>query len=196
MTNKRILLTVIVVLTMSTTAVAQDEGATQGQERERGRGMMMSQGQDDGMRGMMDGDCPMMGMMMKGKDGGMGDMGGMSGMDGGMCPMCKMMGGTGADNGIMGMIPDSKQLTEQQQETLADLHAEYARQRFERTQQMRPLRDQLQELTSADSPDVRAIGKTYDELAALRKEALLERLSVKRKVRDILGEPETGTRKR
>lgn len=184
MTNKRIFLTVIAVLTMSTTVVAQDEGTTQGEERERDRAMMMSQGQDDGMRGMMDGDCPMMGMMMKGKDGGME---GMSGMDGGMCPMCKMMGGMGADNGVMGMIPDSKQLTEQQQEALADLHAQHARQHFERTQQMRPLRDQLQELTSAASPDVSAIGKTYDQLAALRKEALLERLTVKRKVQDILG---------
>ena len=193
MTNKRILVTVIAVLTMSTSAVAQDEGAAQGQERERDRGMMMPQGQDDGMRGMMDGDCPMMGMMMKGKDGGMGSM---SGMDGGMCPMCKMMGGMGANNGVMGMIPDSKQLTEQQQKALADLHAQHARQHFERTQQMRPLRDQLKELTSADSPDVRAISKTYDDLAALRKEALLERLSVKRKVQDILGEAETGTRKR
>lgn len=193
MTNKRIFLTVIAVLTMNTTAVAQDEGTTRGEERERDRGMMMSQGQGDGMNGMMGGDCPMMGMMMKGKDGGMG---GMSGMDGGMCPMCKMMGGMGADSGVMGMIPDSKQLTEQQQKALADLHAQHARQQFERTQKTRPLRDQLQELTSVDSPDVRAIGKTYDQLAALRKEALLERLTVKRKVQDILGEAETGTRKR
>lgn len=193
MTNKHIVSTVIAVLAMSATVVAQDERAMQGQEGKHDRGMMMSQGQGDGMRGMMGGGCPMMAMMMKGKDG---RMEGMSGMDGGMCPMCRMMGGMGADNGVMGMIPGSKQLTQQQQKALADLHAQYARQHFERAQRMRPLRDQLQELTSADSPDVRAIGKTYDDLAALRKDALLERLTLKRKVQDILGEAETGTRKR
>ena len=185
MTNKRILLTVIAVVTMSTSAVAQNQAVTQGQERERDRGMMMSQEQDDDMRGMMDGDCPMMGMMMKGKDGGMG---GMSGMDGGMCPMCKMMGGMGADNGVMGMILDSKQLTEQQQKALADLHAQHARQHFERTQQMRPLRERLQELVSAESVDVRAVGKAYDQLAALRKEAMLERLTLKQEVQAILSD--------
>jgi hypothetical protein len=135
-----------------------------------------------GMHDMMGGRCPMMGMMMG--SGMSGDMGGM----GDMCPMCRMMGSMNADSGIMEMIPESAKLTKQQQTALADLHAQHARQHFELMQQIRPLRQRLQDLQSADTVDIQAVGEAHDELSSLRKKALLGRLAIKQKAQDVLNQ--------
>lgn len=85
-----------------------------------------------------------------------------------------MMGMKGAD------------LTDEQQEQLAELHGEQAKQQFTLMQKMQEPRQNLQELMNADELDIDAISQAYDELADVRKEALMTRLKNEQKMQEIM----------
>ncbi|MBS3805046.1 MAG: periplasmic heavy metal sensor [Oleiphilaceae bacterium] len=129
------------------------------------------------------------GMMMQGQHGDM-DMEAMgSGMREGMGSMMgsEMMGGMGHGmDPMMGM--HGADLTEEQQEQLAELHGEQAKQQFTLMQKMQEPRQRLQDLMKADQMDMDAIGEAYDQLADLRKEALMTRLEHKQQMQDIMQE--------
>ncbi|WP_166262108.1 Spy/CpxP family protein refolding chaperone [Marinobacter salicampi] len=146
----------------------------------------------DQMKEQKDKDGHHSGMMTQGKHGDMKMEGMSSGMMGGMGSMmgaCPMMGGMGHGMGhgmgpMMGM--KGADLTDEQQEQLAELHGEQAKRQFTLMQKMQEPRQRLQELMSADEPDIDAIGQAYDEVADLRKEALTTQLENKMKMQEIM----------
>lgn len=171
---------VVIVATLAfggTAATAQDQMKDQKDEEGQRSGMMM-QGEhgDRNVGGMGSG---MMGNMM-GMGSGMGSCPMMGGMD------SKAMGyGMGMGMGpMMGM--NGANLTDEQQEQLAELHGEQAKQQFTLMQKMQEPRQRLQELMNADELDLDAISQAYDELADLRKEALITRLENKQKMQEIM----------
>ncbi|MGX5914837.1 periplasmic heavy metal sensor [Aliidiomarina sp. Khilg15.8] len=119
----------------------------------------------NGMMGMSRGMCSMMGGMASGQ--GMGN-----GMGSGMGSM--MMGKHGAE------------LTEQQQEKLAELHGEQAKQQFMFMQKLQEPRQRLQELMMADEVDTDAVGEAFDKLSDLHKNALLGCLEHKQEMQEIM----------
>lgn len=165
------------------TATAQDQTEQQKDPSAQRSGMMMQ------------GHPGRMGMEMG--PGMMGGMGPMMGMGHGTCPMMGSMGSTpGMGQGMgmgMGMGPmmsgmGGADLTDEQQEQLAEFHGQQAKEQYTLMQKMQEPRQRLQELMTADQLDIEAITQAYDNLADVRKEAFLSHLQAKQRMQEIMGQ--------
>lgn len=156
-----------------------------------GYGMGPSYGMGPGM-GMMGGGCPMMG---GGMGPGMGMMGGGMGGYGpgaGMMMGPGMMGGMGAGYGMGpgmggGMGPMAMlNLNEAQTAQLKKVQTESMKKQHALMLQMWEAQTNLGDLVNAEKRDPAAIGKAYDKLADVQRQALVARIDMENKAAAVL----------
>lgn len=198
--------------------------ATQGQSQESSAPAMPGYGAGMGMRGGMGGkgmpsDCPG-GMMGGGMGPGMGMMGGMGPgmmggmgqgmmgpgmMGGGMGPGMGMMGG-GMGPGMMGgmgpgMMGSSMahlgllNLSDAQTAQIETIKTEGKKKQRPLMRQIWEEQDKLNDLTTAEKRDPRAIGKAYSRVSELHRQALEAHIEMENKVMGVLT-PEQRTQMR
>lgn len=152
-----------------------------------GYGMGSGMGMMGGMMNMMGGGCPMMG---GGMGPGMGMMGGGMGGYGpgaGMMMGPGMMGGMGAGYGMGpgmggGMGPMAMpNLSEAQTAQLKKIQTESMKKQRALMLQMWEAQANLGDLVNAEKRDPAAIGKAYDKLADVQRQALEARIDAENK---------------
>lgn len=166
--------------------------ATQGQSQESSAPAMPGYGAGMGMRGGMGGkgmpsDCPG-GMMGGGMGPGMGMMGGGMGpgMMGGMGP--GMMGSSMAHLGLLN-------LSDAQTAQIETIKTEGKKKQRPLMRQIWEEQDKLNDLTTAEKRDPRAIGKAYSRVSELHRQALEAHIEMENKVMGVLT-PEQRTQMR
>ena len=157
-----------------------------------GYGMGSGMGMMGGMMNMMGGGCPMMG---GGMGPGMGMMGGGMGGYGpgaGMMMGPGMMGGMGAGYGMGpgmggGMGPMAMlNLSEAQTAQLKKVQTESMKKQRALMLQMWEAQANLGDLVNAEKRDPAAIGKAYDKLADVQRQALEARIDMENKASAVL----------